>query len=276
VLRELSTAHEREFPFAHLIHGETLDFCPDGHSVVIAGADNGGPAIFQVSITTGGAERLPVKPASQGPALCVANNDLLYVAPHQVGQPIQLVRRHTADGTERIAYTSIVYQDFRPWLQLYRSPDGSRIAILTQPFGFPWGIIRRNGSKLVVMSAAGGEPLEVPGTWTAIHGIMWLPNGRELLVARESEGEPAEGTSPEITFWRVPINGGSAVESGRMRVPAMDAQWGSEYYSLHPSGSRIVFEAMGDGPGTQLWAIDNMLAFIKSGKTVTPLATRRF
>jgi hypothetical protein len=103
---------------------------------------------------------------------------------------------------------------------------------------------------------------------------MWLPNGRELLVARAPITE-LEETSPEITFGRVPVDGGPATEVGRMLLPAFErAYLGSMHYSLHPDGMRIVFERHA-GLVAQRWAIDNLLPFIQSGAEAPVADPRR-
>jgi hypothetical protein len=104
------------------------------------------------------------------------------------------------------------------------------------------------------------------------HGIMWLPDRKSLLVARPSDvrawGEPA----PEITFWRVPLDGTAASAAARMRLPAYEGGFRAAWnYSLHPDGSRIAFERH-SGLVAQVWAIDNLLSFIRSGaEAVTTL-----
>jgi hypothetical protein len=101
------------------------------------------------------------------------------------------------------------------------------------------------------------------------HGFMWLPDGTGLVVARQSPADSAEVTSPYITFWRAPLDGAAATEIGRMRLPAFQgAGYGSWNYQLHPSGSRLVFERHA-GSVAQVWAIDNLLPFIRSGASVT-------
>jgi hypothetical protein len=110
------------------------------------------------------------------------------------------------------------------------------------------------------------------------HGIMWLPDGKGLLVARPSDVQFWNEPDPEITFWRVPLDGPPVSAVARMRLPAptyrtrnlvtSPVAW---HYSLHPDGSRIAFERH-SGLIAQVWAIDNLLPFIRSGaEAVTTL-----
>jgi hypothetical protein len=81
-------------------------------------------------------------------------------------------------------------------------------------------------------------------------------------------------SDPEITLWRIPLDGAPAVEAGRFRLPAFDrAIIGSFNYSLHPGGTRLAFERH-TGFVAQVWAIDHLMAFIKSGASVTAVPRR--
>jgi hypothetical protein len=96
------------------------------------------------------------------------------------------------------------------------------------------------------------------------------------LVARQSPADSAHATSPELTLWRVPVNGGAPTAIGHLRLPAyQNADYGSLNYSIHPSGSHIVFERHA-GLLSQVWAIDNLLSFIRSGASVTVKELPRF
>jgi Tol biopolymer transport system component len=155
-------------------------------------------------------------------------------------------------------------------LHLARSPDGGKVAFVE------W---RDDQANLVVMPSAGGESVTIAtsprkwGIWTEFQGLMWLPDGKGLLVSRVPAGvDTAPTATSELTLWRVLLDGSAATTVGQMRLPAYEgAGWLSEHYSLHPDGSRLAFERHA-GMVSQYWAIDNLAQFIKSGgSAVQPL-----
>src|SRR4030095_9575216 len=93
-------------------------------------------------------------------------------------------------------------------------------------------------------------------------GVMWLPDGKELLIAR---GYPDR--EDEYTFVRVASDGSSQVEVGQMRVPHFqNGFYGLLRFSLSPDGKSVAFQQH-SGTVSQMWGIDNLLAFIRSGAT---------
>jgi serine/threonine protein kinase len=271
VLRELSTGNEREFPLGGSRIAPTVDFCPDGRSLIVAGYQGTrGQVVVHVNTEHGRTEQVSVVAEATTPALCVGNdNDLLYVGARKPSEPSRILRRSLLTGAE-----SLVYRGPPARLEFARSPDGSRIAILTRP---RTGLVEWNGDvQLVTVTVAGGPALTVPGVWTGVHGFTWMPDGMSVLVARQSPADSSDVTSPEITFWRVPLDGKAATEIGRMRLPPhTNSFYGSWNYRVHPSGSRIVFERHA-GLVSQVWAIDNLLSFIQSGAPITVNELRRF
>jgi serine/threonine protein kinase len=271
VLRELSTGTEREFPLAGRLLGPTIDWCADGRSLIVSGWQEGkANTVLRVNTERGGAEHLPVAAEQSTSALCVGNdNDLLYAAAREPDEPSRILRRSLTTGAEKLVHQGPAHR-----IEFSKSPDGSRIAILTKPgrWGLPW----HEDTRLVVAPTDGGPAVAVPGVWTGVHGFAWLRNGRDVLVSRQSAADSADVTSPEVTLWRVTVDGGAATAVGRLRMPAHQySVYGSLNYSMHPAGSRLVFERHA-GLVSQVWAIDNLLSFIKSGKAVTPLTMRRF
>jgi hypothetical protein len=81
VLRELSTGNEREFRVAGSLIAATINFCPDGRSLILAGYEGtSGVVVLRVNTVDGGVERIPVATDPVTPVLCVgAGNDVLYV-----------------------------------------------------------------------------------------------------------------------------------------------------------------------------------------------------
>ena len=73
---------------------------------------------------------------------------------------------------------------------------------------------------------------------------------------------------------REPLDGSPATEAGRFRLPSFEhAIVGSLNYTLHPTGNRVAFERHA-GFVAQVWAIDNLMAFIQSGASM-PAVPRR-
>ena len=178
----------------------------------------------------------------------------------------ELVRQTVSSGAERVLYAG-------PIGALYRSPDGEMLAFVEED---------ENEARLNVMPSSGGEPVtlltapvtdQATGGITEFRGVMWSPGGDELLVMRQPWG--GEEASPTVTLWRVPLDGADAIEVAGMRLPASESGYvGAWNYSLHPAGSLIAFERHA-GFLAQTWAIDDLMAFIRSEETVSVIAAQR-
>jgi serine/threonine protein kinase/Tol biopolymer transport system component len=262
VLRDLATGGEREFPIAGSLSVPNVDFCPDGRSVIVSGYEQRA-VVYRVNLDRGGAERFPVAAAR---AVCVTAGglDIVYLRPTG-GRRHEVFRRTLVTGAE-----IKLNVDPAAELHLARSPDGGKVAFVE------W---RDDQANLVVMPSAGGESVTIAtsprkwGIWTEFQGLMWLPDGKGLLVSRVPAGvDTAPTATSELTLWRVLLDGSAATTVGQMRLPAYEgAGWLSEHYSLHPDGSRLAFERHA-GMVSQYWAIDNLAQFIKSGgSAVQPL-----
>jgi Tol biopolymer transport system component len=259
VLRDLASGGEREFPLGSALLVPNVDFCRDGRSVIVSGYEQRGQSeaiVYRVNIERGGTERFPI-PAAR--AVCVAGrDDIVYL--RAIGRRRhEVVRRSLVTGAETKLNVNPAAE-----LHLTRSPDGDRIAFVE------W---RDGMAHLTVMPSTGGATVpvgiasspEVGGIGTEFQGVMWLPTGNGLLVSRLTSGDAA---TPDVTLWRVPLDGSAATAVSRMPLPAYQgAGWLSLHYSLHPDGSRIAFERHA-GMVTQYWAIDNLAQFIKTGGTV--------
>jgi hypothetical protein len=242
-------------------------------------AQRSGRVAYRVDLERGGAEQLPI-PATflasffeiAPAAVCLAGGpDIVYLRGLGQGR-FEVVRRSAETGAE-----TTLHEGGGPAseLGLARSPDGSRIAFVD---------MRDGEARLVVMSSAGGEPIIVASSpqmvlqgrlWHEFSGFMWLPAGNGLLVSRRIRNETAMAPTPEVTLWRVLLDGSPATAVGRMRLPPNDRSfYGSIHYSLHPSGSRIAFEWHA-GFVSQVWAIDKLAQFIRSGGSLSAPSARQ-
>jgi Tol biopolymer transport system component len=258
VVRDVASGVEREFHIGAPLLVPSLDFCPDGRSVLVSGSDAGGRATYRVNLERGGAERVPV---SATHAVCVADGrEIVYLRSTSQGAG-EVVRRSLTAGTE-----TRLHDGPANVIGLARSPDGSKIAFV---------VTGNDDARLVVMPSSGGEAVTVATSprvpisggrmWHEFHGFMWLPTGKELIIVR---GAPSMEAAPEVTLWRTPLDGTPATEVARMRLPAFQGGFvGSLNYTMHPSGSRIAFERHA-GMVSQYWAIDNLAQFIQSGAAV--------
>jgi Tol biopolymer transport system component len=258
VLRHLSTGEEREYPLPSSVMTGALDFCPDGRTLLVAGQTTQAlrGVALRVQLERGGVEQIDMGSQPSRP-VCVG--DAIVFLRHEANNSFAIVRRSFDTGTEITLYRGASRG-------LYRSPKGDRIAFT----------VHADSERVYVMSAEGGRPRAVasspvirmgPTTLSEIQGVMWLPDGGALLLARTAL-TTTPNDSPEVTFWRTPIDGSESSETGRMKLPAYKGGiWGAQNYTLHPSGTRIAFERNA-GFIAQEWAIDNMLQFIQSGRSV--------
>ena len=258
VLRDLASNTEREFPIPSTVGPRLIAFCGT-RSVLLAGT-----GIYRVPLDRGGVEPI-VTESVVGIGCSDDGRDMAYIPGRGLPAPIGrgVIRRSLATGEETILHEGMA-------AHLQRSPDGRRLAFVQ---------IGETEAQLVVMPVEGGTPVVLATSPVGLrkagdfHGATWLADGTGLLVARSNSAEMAK-PDPEITLWRVPLAGVPATEAGRFRLPAFDrAIIGSFNYTLHPSGNRLAFERH-TGFVAQVWAIDNLMAFIQSGATVTAVPRR--
>ena len=268
VVREVSTGIEREFPISDAsLMVPALDLCPDGRTAIVSGSTPRA-VVIRVNLDRGGAEPLAISPAAFGGtrAVCIGNGQEIVYAVRDPAAANRLVRQSLLTGAEMTVYRGPIGRD------VVRSSDGSKIAF----------VALGEQARLLVTPSSGGEPVQVATSpiariagqaRTEFQGIMWLPRGDGLLVARG--GLTAAGASSDVTFWRVPVDGGAATEAGHMQLPPYeDGIYGAFNYSLDPQGAHIAFERHA-GLVAQEWAIDNLLPFIRSGKSVVIPDLRR-
>ncbi len=266
VMRDVATGAEREFPVGGSLMASQLSFCPSGRSVVVSGyrRDN---VVYRVDLDHGGAERLPIT----GSPVCVGDDVVVYFETSGQQEAGRLLRRSLSTGEETTLYEGRVVEYL-----LSGSPDGRGIAFVA---------LEGDEARLMV-STDGSEPRSiatspvVQRSWPEFGGVMWSPDGEHLIVARVARG-PIEAVnaigipnaipeSPEVTLWRLSLDGTTTGEVGRFRLPAFENAFvGATSYGLRPDGSQIVFQRH-TGTAMQRWAVDNLLEFIQSGATAQP------
>jgi Tol biopolymer transport system component len=188
--------------------------------------------------------------------------EIVYLSPRDRPDGVsQVVRQSLPTGAATALYDAA--RD-----GVLRSPDGNWLAFRA----------RVNGKEqLLVMPSRGGRAVavRVPSTADRVSWIMWLPDGNAMLGVTTPASQAGGEASPEVTFWRIPLDGSMPTAAGRMRLPAyQNARFNARHYSLNPDGTRIAFERHA-GVVNQVWAIDHMLGFIQSGASVPSRELRR-
>jgi Tol biopolymer transport system component len=264
VLRDLASGGEREFPIAGPLVAPVIDFCPSGQSVVVTGYEYPGPntaAVYRVDLQRGGAARLRVAIEPFTAAACVGNGrEVVYVTPREHPEAVSEVVRQSLDTG---AVTTL--------------HDAARVGVIRSNDGRMIGFTARvnNKEQLVVMPTSGGKAVPLGVSATNQEGAMWLPDTGGLLFVRPSDGTDPRSPSLEETFMRLPLDGGAPAEVGRVTLPPFqNARLGSRHWRLNPTASRIVFERHA-GTVNQVWAIDNLLSFIQSGRPAMARPVRR-
>jgi dipeptidyl aminopeptidase/acylaminoacyl peptidase len=206
-----------------------------------------------VNVDRGGVEDLELnRPAN---AVCLGD-DVAYIQVSLDGSTNVLMRRSMATGVETVLHESVSPN------HLDRSPDASKIAFVE---------MGKAEARVLTMPASGGAAAVATTTpvetfqlrsFIRIPGVMWRPDGKELLVVRGYADKP-----DEYAFFRVEPGGGAEAEVGRMRVPHFQSGYfGLLRFSLSPDGKTVAFQQH-SGTISQMWAIDNLLAFVQSGAT---------
>jgi Tol biopolymer transport system component len=232
--RELSPDLERLFNFGFLWY-------PAGRSLLVAGEDQEGVALFEVNVETGEthARFRPHGPETPSLGAFIAwspDGGRLYFRSAGVDSIIALDAR--ADET-----TVLFDKDINPGPGL--SPDGRWIAFAGRDAGTP---------VLMVMPSAGGTPRVLhrfegadSAQGAGIRGIAWSRNGQTLIYA--------SGWSQSTGFWRIPVAGGAPQPIDLL----IDGRHPTRVHglSMHPDGHRIAFSA-GESHA-EVWVMENFL-----------------
>lgn len=171
-------------------------YSPDGQYIAFTRYEKSQPAIFKIS-ALGGAEEMIAEGSSE--AAWTSDGRSLVVVTRTPTRRSGLVHHILATG-ERRQLTDVP----DPFLEGHPavSPDGKTVAFL-----------RYAGTRSAVFTVPleGGEP-QILGEWNSgtIAGVTWMPNGRELLIARPHTSgrrvvrEPLDGGAPAALVPGVP------------------------------------------------------------------------
>ncbi len=127
----------------------------------------------------------------------------------------------------KAATTQITFGDQRNDSTPRWSPDGQRIAFLTQRTDK--SLLR--DSELNVIPAAGGAPVRLPAPETALSALRWSPDGRSLAYV----GSVDEVAIPKI--WISPADGGKYRLVSQTVTYPNDIEWTKDGTAFYVSGA---------------------------------------
>jgi len=128
------------------------------------------------------------------------------------------------------------------------SPDGRRVAAVILQKGIV--ILSSDGSEVRTLYRPEPGAPGVPAEWT----IEWSPDGTRLLFGIQTEGDVRN-----VSLWQIPLEGGEAQALGIV-MPGLKSP------RIHPDGRRMLFLASTPGRGSELWAVDNVLAQLNASE----------
>ncbi len=103
------------------------------------------------------------------------------------------------------------------------SPDGARLAYVTQPTDKPL----LEGCELNVISADGGNPIRIPAPQTNLEGVRWSHDGRSLAYIGSSD----EVAIPKI--WISPMDSGKYRLASKTVTYPRDIEWTADGTGLY-------------------------------------------
>jgi len=264
IVRSEKTGEEREIapvPAFSKGYPKTLIWLSDGRSFL---ADDFGKELFfhQIDIQTGQAKVFVTLSGSDKkyfPVLSPDEKALFYVqyAPYVKGAPYQcgLMRRDMASGEIRDLFPTEDVQ-LEP---LALSPDGRQLAFAINA----WAESKEQQDTfaLMIMPSEGGAARELLRSKRYIGALTWTPDGRHVLMMRESESGPDQQFGP-YQLWSVPVGGGESQPLGLVKPGGFAV---SADVSLHPDGRRIAFINSKE-PQEEVWGIKNLLSTPKTSR----------
>jgi len=243
-IRSTDTGAVREIvPVPNFFEIKSLEWAPDGKSLLVTGYGRKGQGVFQVDMQTGKGRELAKNSLFVG--VMGAGGRKLYImnqgfAPSGSDFYRALIEKDLASGKERELIRGRDLNNIR------MSPDGKWITVGT----VPEGDTQRRTREIVAFPTSGGEPhtLLKMDNALSIAVVTWMPDSLSLRMARALSPQKAER-------WMVPIDGGTpslldTVELGGLfRRP----------FRLHPDGKTIAFETQAPRKPSEVWALENFL-----------------
>ncbi len=132
-----------------------------------------------------------------------------------------------ADGSERIRLTHGAARNVHPaW-----SPDGRRIAIISEPEG--------SKAQVHLMNADGSAGKRLTQPDKSYFAPSWAPDGKRLTLYTVEEGKPG--------LFSIDVDGGKVTRLADSNMGIYSDQHDTARSSWSPDGSRIAFTARGGG-----------------------------
>jgi len=234
VIQSLKTGDEHIVPGNPPVGG--LNWRPDGDHLSVQGRDGRGEyGLFEVSVKTGEARRLPVQNLQRA-VLTPDGSEILHKDRRKNPRSMYVYR--IADGSVRALPGFFTNHERGASFSL--SPDGQWIANHSESEIRLHPITGGDGEVLSTTSA--DQPF---GRWTA-----WTRDGKALLVSKR---DPQAGQYM-WRLWVVPVDGSDPIATELAYEPA---NAGANAFDIHPDGRRIVYTA-GGSDTEQYWALRNL------------------
>jgi len=249
-IRSTDTGAIREIePLPNFVEIRSLEWNPDGKSLIVTGYGRKGLGVSQVDLQTGKSRTLAENSLYVG--LMGAGGSKLYLmnqgyAPGGSDFYRALIEKDLASGKERELVRGADVNNIR------MSPDGKWITV-----GVPSTIEARRAQRtpeILAFPTSGGEPrvlLKADGA-QAVRVISWMPDSRSLQIVKVL-------SSQSLERWLVPVDGGTPTNLGTIQPK----DFFGRIFSLHPDGKRIAFEVRSPTKPQEVWILENFLP--KSG-----------
>ncbi len=241
-IADLESGLQRDLP-VRLGYVSRPRWSPDGRSILFKANDEKGRLSFFVADADTGRATVLVRRQGLVSARWSQDGKTVFVATNgdmvdKTGQASWIVALDVKTGNEKELFRETVTTPDVRVAALTVSPDGRLLAFMK------WRI--STGSNVVmVVSSEGGDPHEIFRSSSDFQirgsGLTWTPNGREILLVRQS------GTEGEL--WALPAEGGKPRPLGL-------SMKGLGWPAIHPDGRQIAFQS---GVGaSEVWALENL------------------
>jgi len=247
IIRSTETGQERELPVGEGRFGLVLRWLPDGKGIVVAGSEQGKPALLRIDAETAQVTPLmPLPTAISGfPRFDVSpdGRTIFYFAPDPGDvNRFRLVARDLKSGNET------VISERKGIFSVGVAPDGKQLVVSTQEEKF---------QVVFVMPATGGEARELVRIDAAEANYRvppsWTPDGRYVVFPRGQNGSRTR----RVQIWRIAAEGGVPQRLGL----TVDELW---WLRVHPDGRRVATGALKNN--IEIWALENFLPPLKVAK----------